>query len=200
VQDYGLLMPSKAPRWLRKAKTVPRLRLDHLRPPIASLADLTIAHGSRVSRGLFSLTPAPIHSLAVWTGLALGLQAIMPPLDSPPPVASTSKANSVENPTMPPLYVCYILRSKAKGAFSNRSYIGSTPDPPRRFRQHNGAMKGGAWRTSLNGPWEMEAFVYGFPNKLSALQVRPNNWVPSTRSPLPPVRVGLGCARSFAVI
>ena len=60
--------------------------------------------------------------------------------------------------------------SKFRGTFSNRTYIGSTPDPPRRIRQHNGHLTAGAMKTRMYKPWEMEAIVTGFPSKLTALQ------------------------------
>ena len=92
--------------------------------------------------------------------------------------------STLENHDVPPFYACYLLRSwvdpmlwamltrdrKRGGKFGKRTYIGSTPDPPRRIRQHNGLVKGGAFKTAMYKPWEMEAIVYGFPSKLTALQ------------------------------
>ncbi|CAI2169681.1 2630_t:CDS:1 [Funneliformis geosporum] len=66
-------------------------------------------------------------------------------------------------------YCCYLLRSLAP-KHKQTSYIGSTNDPKRRLRQHNGEIALGAKKTESKRPWEMVLFVYGFPNHTSALQ------------------------------
>ncbi|KAI0844588.1 hypothetical protein F5Y00DRAFT_248340 [Daldinia vernicosa] len=70
---------------------------------------------------------------------------------------------------IPPLYTVYILRSTVRNA---SLYIGSTPNPPRRLKQHNGEVKGGAARTSRSKlrPWEMVGLVSGFPGMVAALK------------------------------
>lgn len=70
---------------------------------------------------------------------------------------------------IPALYVVYVLRSTVRHA---SLYIGSTPNPPRRLKQHNGEAKGGAARTSRDKlrPWEMVAVVSGFPSSVAALK------------------------------
>ncbi|KAF7563180.1 hypothetical protein G7046_g992 [Stylonectria norvegica] len=70
---------------------------------------------------------------------------------------------------LPALYTVYILRSTVRHA---SIYIGSTPNPPRRLKQHNGEARGGAVRTSRETlrPWEPIMLVSGFPSMMAALK------------------------------
>ncbi|CED83043.1 structure-specific endonuclease subunit slx1 [Phaffia rhodozyma] len=82
---------------------------------------------------------------------------------------STRKVPRSDKPfEAPTLYSCYLLRPVY--ARSRRTYVGSTPHPMRRLRQHNREALGGAAYTRKWGPWNMEMLVYGFPSKHSALQ------------------------------
>lgn len=48
-----------------------------------------------------------------------------------------------------------------------RTYVGSTTDPGRRLRQHNGELRGGA-RATQGKKWMMVAYISGFPDRSSA--------------------------------
>ncbi|EJD51950.1 hypothetical protein AURDEDRAFT_181521 [Auricularia subglabra TFB-10046 SS5] len=84
------------------------------------------------------------------------------------PAKATSRSSLVHH-AFPSFYACYLLKSR-KTTSSTATYIGSTPHPPRRIRQHNGEIQGGAWKTRKSRPWEMNMLIYGFPSKLAALQ------------------------------
>ncbi|KAF5370582.1 hypothetical protein D9758_002138 [Tetrapyrgos nigripes] len=77
--------------------------------------------------------------------------------------------SSLLSHTFPAFYACYLLKS-VQFPSSKATYIGSTPDPPRRIRQHNGELTQGAWKTRSKRPWVMQMIVHGFPSKLAALQ------------------------------
>lgn len=67
-------------------------------------------------------------------------------------------------------FFSYLLQS-GHPRHPHSTYIGFTVDPKRRLRQHNGQIKGGAWRTHRRGrPWNMACVVSGFPDKATALQ------------------------------
>ena len=73
---------------------------------------------------------------------------------------------------IPSFYCCYLLRARGQRHSASEQYVGSTPSMPRRLRQHNGVVKGGAFRTSAKTkrPWEVVCMVHGFPSNIAALQ------------------------------
>jgi len=69
------------------------------------------------------------------------------PSPSPSPAAPRNPTSTLVHHTIPPFYACYLLRSfAARPGRGGLTYIGSTPDPPRRWRQHMGVVKGGVSR------------------------------------------------------
>ena len=62
-------------------------------------------------------------------------------------------------------YVCYFLSNETH----QRTYVGISNNVPRRLRQHNGEIKGGARATRAYGPWHIEVIVTGFVNKSQCL-------------------------------
>lgn len=49
-------------------------------------------------------------------------------------------------------YAVYLLQSEHV-KYAGQAYVGSTPDPGRRLKQHNGAVVGGAKKTAGKRPW-----------------------------------------------
>ncbi|KAJ7209601.1 hypothetical protein GGX14DRAFT_364387 [Mycena pura] len=83
--------------------------------------------------------------------------------------------SSLFSHSFPAFYACYLLKS-IQTPTSVATYIGSTPNPPKRIRwvatsarsDHSYTLC--AWKTRLRRPWIMQMIVYGFPSKLAALQ------------------------------
>lgn len=65
-------------------------------------------------------------------------------------------------------WYCYILKTQ-NSEYNNYTYNGSTNDPIRRLRQHNGEIKGGAKATKGKGPWEIYFLMTGFKSHNEAL-------------------------------
>jgi len=65
-------------------------------------------------------------------------------------------------------WYCYILKSTNED-YKNYTYNGSTNDPARRLRQHNGEISGGAKATKGKGVWEIYFLMTGFKTHNNAL-------------------------------
>eukprot|EP00929_Paragymnodinium_shiwhaense_P045455 TRINITY_DN23228_c0_g1_i1.p2 TRINITY_DN23228_c0_g1~~TRINITY_DN23228_c0_g1_i1.p2 ORF type:complete len:160 (+),score=23.68 TRINITY_DN23228_c0_g1_i1:118-597(+) len=91
-------------------------------------------------------------------------------------------------------YCCYVLRSIAPAAKATRSYTGITNNLPKRLRQHNGEIKGGARATRAGRPWKVFCLVKGFRVLQEALcfEWRAKRQRASANRKLIPVRGGLG--------
>lgn len=60
---------------------------------------------------------------------------------------------------------CYLIENQGS------TYVGVSPDPVRRLRQHNGEISGGAkYTTSKGAGWRHVCLVKGFRTKIEALQ------------------------------
>ncbi|KZT08098.1 uncharacterized protein LAESUDRAFT_649754 [Laetiporus sulphureus 93-53] len=73
----------------------------------------------------------------------------------------------------PAFYACYLLKGAKSAVTSDvtcTTYVGSTVNPLRRIRQHNGEITCGAARTRRGRPWVMQMLVHGFPSRIAALQ------------------------------
>jgi len=55
---------------------------------------------------------------------------------------------------------------------NRNTYVGVSPDPIRRLRQHNGEICGGAKYTKSKGPgWEHVCLIEGFRTKIESMQL-----------------------------
>ena len=66
-------------------------------------------------------------------------------------------------------FCVYLLTSK-NPYYHFHTYIGKTTNPPKRLRQHNGEIAGGAFKTETKRPWEMVLVVHSFPTQTKVLQ------------------------------
>lgn len=136
--------------------------------PSPSHARLSCTRGDRGAALFLSWQGRPLHC-CTGTPFRLHTEHSSTPSSTkrrgPPSIMS-----SVTNHSPPSFYAVYLLRSCASSN-STKTYIGSSPDPARRKRQHNGELKGGAWKTRTGRPWETVAVVWGFGSKIAALQV-----------------------------
>ncbi|KAF9168652.1 Slx4p interacting protein [Mortierella sp. AD010] len=80
-----------------------------------------------------------------------------------------SGGNSADSDKLVQFYCCYLLASTVP-RYKTHGYVGSTPNPIKRLRQHNGDLTQGAKKTSKKRPWKMVMLVHGFPTKIAALQ------------------------------
>lgn len=70
----------------------------------------------------------------------------------------------------------YVIQSKMERvsssgkALNGAFYVGMTNDPPRRLRQHNGEIKGGARCTSGGRPWVPRALFGPYSSRSEALR------------------------------
>lgn len=76
-----------------------------------------------------------------------------------------NETSTTHDPKKP--WVCYLIQHSC-GA----TYVGVSPDPVRRLRQHNGEIKGGAKYTTSkpHGGWKHICLVHGFRSSVEALQ------------------------------
>ena len=66
---------------------------------------------------------------------------------------------------------CYLLQSEQD---ERKFYIGSSPDPAHRLRQHNGEIGGGANETTEHRPWKQLAILRGFTGRSQACKYEKN--------------------------
>ncbi|KAG0325667.1 hypothetical protein BGZ99_000315 [Dissophora globulifera] len=65
---------------------------------------------------------------------------------------NSNQGDDKETDPLERFYCCYLLASTVP-RYKNHGYVGSTPDPIKRLRQHNGDLTQGAKKTSKKRPW-----------------------------------------------
>lgn len=69
------------------------------------------------------------------------------------------------------VFACYLLTPRG---FKRRvaTFMGTTVDPERTLREHNGEEGDGVASTLARRPWDMVCVVHGFENELDALECK----------------------------
>lgn len=87
---------------------------------------------------------------------------------APPPSPKRAAAPASPSPSASLLQTYWVyLMTNGRGGH----YVGSTNDPARRVRQHNGEIRGGAKETRGRGPWTAATHVGPFATRAEALRV-----------------------------
>lgn len=104
---------------------------------------------------------------------------MLPPFTSPdshsPCLNESSSAESGKGSSKK-LWWVYVIQSQElrKGkrgqTLPGFHYVGSTTDPARRIRQHNGELVGGGRYTSMHRPWQPRALFGTYANQSEALK------------------------------
>ncbi|XP_062197018.1 structure-specific endonuclease subunit slx1-like [Phragmites australis] len=99
---------------------------------------------------------------------AAKIPRILPSKPDKAPAASVSgdpSADPANKKAAPPWCVYLIASSRIP-----RTYVGVTTDFPRRLRQHNGELKGGAKATCAGSPWNLACLIEGFASRSEACE------------------------------
>ncbi|RCV37007.1 hypothetical protein SETIT_8G027700v2 [Setaria italica] len=89
----------------------------------------------------------------------------LPPKRGEAAASGDPSAGAAKGKAPPPWCVYLISSSRIP-----RTYVGVTTDFPRRLRQHNGELKGGAKAASAGRPWNLACLVEGFVSKSEACE------------------------------
>ncbi|KAI1317040.1 hypothetical protein EDD11_009106 [Mortierella claussenii] len=115
--------------------------------------------------------PSSAPSVVIETSSISATEASSTPFNHPAPDEGADMDRDMDKDRDPfvQFYCCYLLASTVP-RYKTHGYVGSTPDPIKRLRQHNGDLTQGAKKTTRKRPWKMALLVHGFPTKVAALQ------------------------------